>query len=123
MIFGGQDQDIEQRRTALGLAFLVLGLLLLMWAWGSWMYRTSTRAKPIAIERTDSVDDDSEKAVKMAPGMLVGGVVLVVVFLIGSMVFVRASRRYRLSLNRKANAPTDATDVWSMHRLKDYSDD
>lgn len=123
MIFGGPDQDIEQRRTALGLAFLVLGLMLLMWAWGSWMYRASTRSKPVAMERAISEDEDSEKAVRMAPEMLLGGVMLVAVFLVGSLVFVRASRRYRQSLNRRAGTPTDTTDVWSMHKLKDFPDD
>lgn len=123
MIFGGQDQDLEQRRTALGLAFLVLGLMLLMWAWGSWMYRTSTRSKPITVERSSEVDEDSEKAARMAPEMLIGGIVIVVVFLVGSLVFVRASRRYRKSLKRRPGEPTDTTDVWAMHKLKEFPDD
>ena len=123
MIFGGQDQDIEQRRTTLGLAFLVLGLVLLMWAWGSWIYRTSTRAQPIAVDRASDDADEKAKAVRIAPGMLLGGVLLFVVFLAATFVFVRSSRRYRMSLGRRGAQPSDTTDIWSMHKLKEFPDD
>lgn len=122
MIFGGQEQETEQRRTTMGLAFLVIGLVLLMWAWGSWIYRTSTAAKPIVVGRMAEAPDETEKAVRIAPGMLVGGVLLVVVFLAASFVFVRASRRYRQSLTRRGSPPSENTDVWSMHKLKDFDD-
>jgi hypothetical protein len=123
MIFGGQEEDTPQRRTTMGLAFLVLGLVLLMWAWGSWIYRTSTAAKPIAVGRTADTPEETVKAVRIAPGMLAGGVLLVVVFLAASFVFVRASRRYRQSLGRRAAPPSDTSDVWSMHKLKDFPGD
>lgn len=122
MIFGGQEQESEQRRTTMGLGFLVVGLILLMWAWGSWIYRTSTAAKPLVVGRAAETADETEKAVRIAPGMLVGGVLLVVVFLAASFVFVRASRRYRQSLVRRGSPPSDTTDVWSMHKLKDFDD-
>ena len=122
MIFGGQEQDSDQRRTTLGLAFLVLGLILLMWAWGSWIYRASNTAKPIAVGRAEDTPNDAEKAVRIAPSMLVGGVLLVVVFLAASFVFVRSSRRYRQSLGRRGAAPSNTSDVWSMHKLKDFDD-
>jgi|CXWL01.1.fsa_nt_gi heme/copper-type cytochrome/quinol oxidase subunit 2 len=123
MIFGGEEQDIEQRRTTLGLAFLVLGLVLLMWAYGSWIYRNSTRAQPIAADHQagDEVDV-AAKAVRIAPGLLLGGALLFVVFLAATFVFVRSSRRYRQSLSRRSSPPSDTTDVWSMHKLKDFDD-
>ena len=122
MGFGGND-DTPQSRTTLGLAFLLVGLILMMWAWGSWIYRTSKAVPPIAVNRTNDAPDESVKVVRIAPGMIVGGVLLVVVFLAASFVLVRASRRYRQSLGRKAPASTDASDVWSMHKLKNFSDD
>ena len=122
MIFGGQEQDIEQRRTTMGLGFLVLGLVLLMWAWGSWIYRTSSRAQPIAVDRASDNAEESARAVRIAPGMLLGGVLLFVVFLAATFVLVRASRRYRQSLTRRGAPPSDTSDVWSMHKLKDFDD-
>ena len=123
MLFSGQNQDLEQRRTMLGLAFLVMGLILLMWAWGFWIYRTSTRAQPIAVGKATEDADDSAKAARIAPGMLLGGVLLFVVFLAATFVFVRSSRRFRSSLGRRARKPSDTTDIWAMHKLKEFPDD
>lgn len=122
MLFGEHEQD-AQKRTTLGLAFLVLGLVLLMWAWGSWMYRTSTAAKPIAVSRSVDAGEESEKAVRIAPAMLVGGILLVVVFLAATFVLVRSSRRYRQSLLKRRGAATTSDDVWAMHRPKEFLDD
>ena len=122
MTAGANSQEIEQRRVTMGLAFLVVGLVLLMWAWGSWIYRASNTAKPIAVSRADGDVEQTVKTVGIAPGMLIGGVILVVVFLAASFVFVRASRRYRQSLARRGSPPTEASDVWSMHKLKDFDD-
>lgn len=119
---GEEKLEADQRRTTMGLAFLVVGLVLLMWAWGSWMYRASSVAKPIAMGRVAEAPEQTQKVVGIAPGMLVGGVLLLVVFLAASFVLVRASRRYRKSLTRRGTSPSDSTDVWSMHKLKDFDD-
>ena len=120
MAFGG-NEDSPQNRTTMGLAFLVVGLVLLMWAWGSWIYRTSKAAPPLAIKNTD-VSEGSVRAVGLSSGMIVGGLLLLVIFLAASFVLVRASRRYRQGLLRKDRPATDSSDVWSMHRVKDFSD-
>lgn len=117
----GSNEDSPQNRTTIGLAFLVVGLILLMWAWGSWIYRTSKAAPPLAV-KSSNASEESVRAVGIAPGMIVGGVLLFVVFLAASFVLVRASRRYRQGLLRKSAAPTDSSDVWAMHKVKDYSD-
>ncbi len=122
MPFGESEQDAQQKRTTMGLGFLVLGLILMMWAWGSWIYRTSTTARPQIIGRSAETTEETEKAIRIAPSMLAGGVLLVVVFLAATFVFVRSSRRYRQSLTRRGAAPTSASDVWSTHRLKDFDD-
>lgn len=122
MALGGGDES-PQNRTTLGLAFLVVGLLLLMWAWGSWIYRTSKAVPPIAVTRAADVPEESARFMGLVPGMLIGGVLLLVVFLAATFVLVRSSRRYRQSLTRKSAAPTDSSDVWSMHRVDDSSGD
>jgi hypothetical protein len=122
MTIAEDNREIEQRRMTVGLGFLVVGLVLLMWAWGSWIYRASNTAKPIAVNRAEDAAEQTVKTVAIAPGMLVGGVILVVVFLAASFVFVRASRRYRQSLVRRGSPPSDTTDVWSMHKLKEFDD-
>ncbi len=123
MTVADDNREFEQRRMTMGLGFLVVGLVLLMWAWGSWIYRTANAAKPIAVSRAEGDGEQTVKTVGIAPGMLVGGVILVVVFLAASFVFVRASRRYRQSLVRRGLPPSDTTDVWSMHKLKEFPDD
>jgi uncharacterized membrane protein YidH (DUF202 family) len=119
----GSSDDTPQNRTTLGLAFLVIGLLLLMWAWGSWIYRTSKAIPPIAVKGAADSTDESTRFLGVAPGMILGGVLLMVVFLAASFVLVRASRRYRRSLTRRPTVATDASDVWSMHKVRDSSDD
>lgn len=122
MLFGEPNQDIH-KRTTLGLAFLVLGLVLLMWAWGSWIYRTSTAAKPLVVGRSADAIEEGERAARIAPAMLVGGVLLIVVFLAATFVLVRSSRRYRQSLLKRGAPPTQSEDVWSMHKPREFADD
>jgi len=118
------NSDMEQRRSRLGLLFLVAGVLLVLWAWGSWIYRTSTRAASgiVAVDVADDAPVDAAKVIRAAPMVLLGVALVVLAFLVASYVFVRASRRYRQSLERRPNPPTDSTDLWSMHKLKDFDD-
>ena len=46
---------------------------------------------------------------------------LIVVFLFGSYAMLRASRRFRASLSTRRPRPTDASDVWAMHKQPDSS--
>ncbi len=43
--------------------------------------------------------------------------ILLLVFLFGSYALLRASRRYAQSLTHKKPPPTDAGDVWAMHKV------
>jgi hypothetical protein len=43
--------------------------------------------------------------------------IFVLVFLLGTYAFLRASRRFRDSLARQKPERTDAGDVWAMHKL------
>lgn len=122
MIFGGADR--EQHRIKIGLVFLVVGVLLVLWAWGSWIYRTSTRTEGVvvAVDATPDAPAEKVKAVRAAPTVLLSVALVVLTFLVASYALVRASRRYRMTLEKRANAPTDTRDVWSMHKLKSFDD-
>jgi len=42
--------DTEDRNIRVGLILLVLGFLLLLWAWGSWVFRTTAGQQPLLQE-------------------------------------------------------------------------
>ncbi len=122
MIFGHSDR--EQHRIKLGLAFLVIGVVLVLWAWGSWIFRATTRAESSVVAAKSTIESSPEKlkVVRAAPSVLLTVGIVVLIFLVSSYVFVRASRRYRLGLIRKAPAPTDTTDVWAMNKPRSFDD-
>ena len=117
----------EPKRIRLGMVFLAAGIVLVLWAWGSWIYRASTTtAVPPSVRVLDnhsgSVQDESPvvnqtEAAGLLPVFLMFGFILVIVFLVGSYVLVRTTRRYRAGLTRTRSPPTDTSDVWSMHQL------
>jgi hypothetical protein len=47
---------------------------------------------------------------------LLVGFVLLVVFLVASYAMIRGGRRLREAASRKRRPPTEATDVWAMHK-------
>jgi hypothetical protein len=128
------DPGSEQHRARVGFLVLAAGLLLLLWAWGSWFYRTSmpenvpaeTRAghEPVQTPgRPASEPVERQRVVRALPSLLLLGALLVVVFLFGTYAFLRFSRRYRQLLDRERPPPADSRDVWSMHQVPEYDDE
>lgn len=124
----------EQHRTRLGFICLGLGLLLVFWAWGSWIYRASVPAQAQAIAKVQSASNGDEGDAPDAEGnrikvaralwlfLLVGaGLVLLVIF--GTYVVVRAIRRYRTVLESSDEDRGIGPDAWSMHKLPADDDD
>ncbi len=119
-------------RARVGYVVLGLGMMLVLWAWGSWIYRASSPPRANVTTQVEGApdsatqkrlrDEDVPKAVKTLPFFLMSGFVLVLVFLFGSWALARALRQYRYALQRKKPAPTDARDVWAMHKLPDDAD-
>lgn len=108
--------DSESTRMRFGLFSLVAGVMLIVWAGGNWMYRTTVSARPVsAAEQLDSstVIDPGTPVAGLARLLLVGGGVLTVV-LIGSFVLSRAARRYFRRQRQQRLRPTDAADAWSL---------
>ena len=115
----------DQHRTRLGLPFLVLGTILMLWAWGSWIYRASNPLETAGAtsEHLPAPSTKTVRAVRISPLILVVGLVLVLLFFFGSYAIVRAARRYRDLVGRKRPPPTPSDDVWTMHKLQDRPDD
>ena len=115
MILG--EPGSERYRSRLGLLMLVIGIVLLLWAWSSWLYRASVPTKvdghaEILVEPTAQ----RMLALRSSPLFLMVFFVLILAFFVGSYVVVRMIRRYRDTVLRNRAAPTDAQDVWRMHR-------
>lgn len=122
MIFGMRGSN--QHRTRIGLVFLVIGAGLLLWAWGSWIYRASNPQEmegAIALP-VPAPNPDSMRAFLLSPLVIIIGLLLVLMVLFGSHVFIRAARRYR-ALDDRKRAPTPADDVWAMNKLRNHDED
>ncbi len=118
----------EKHRTRVGFLILTLGVLLLFWAWGSWFYRNwvPVQAQAEALAHRDALADaepdqntgiQSAKAARTLPLFLMTALVMVLVFLFGGYVLLRATRRYRAAIDRKRPPPSDTRDLWTMHKL------
>jgi hypothetical protein len=111
----------EPNRVKVGLVFLLLGGLLLAWAWGSWVYRTATtRQVPdavVAAEDSPPVTPEKKAAAARSLSLvLLTGLALFLVVLLGSFVIVRYGRSYFDGISRRRAAPTTHSSVWDMHR-------
>ena len=119
-----ETSEDSQRKRA-GLFILLIGVFLLFWVWMMIMLgspKTPTSANGLPAESRD-VDEQSPlpdtrlARLRSIPKVLIVGSVLVLVFIVGSYVFVRGSRRFAASLNEGPSTPTQTSDVWSMHVL------
>ena len=114
-----RTRGLEQRRARVGAVVLIAGVALMLWAWGNWLFRTSAvqqEAVPISVEEAES-KPSGPNVVRTLPLALLALLLLVLVFLLGSFLVVRAGRHYRTALSRKRAPPTAMEDVWAMHKL------
>ncbi len=74
------------------------------------------------VRQPASADPEAQRFATAYGLLLLVGFLLVVVFLLGSYIAVRVSRRVRAESARKRALPTPTEDVWSMHRLPDDED-
>lgn len=130
----------EGHRVRVGSVFLIVGIFMVAWAWGNWIYRTAKARDAAAQYRaTEAVRDsaDSEAAserpargprlatqpkerqvavLKSAAFALVAALGAFLVVLVGSYAIVRGARQYRRLAALERAAPTEAIDVWSMQK-------
>ena len=118
--------DPVARRAKVGAFLLILGFLLMFWAWGSWLYRESVEhdaaSDPQAVNI--EIDETRESAVRALPRLLLVSSLLVIVVLFGCYAVIRFARRYKELVDRSRTKPTPSESVWEMHRLPDsWKDD
>lgn len=122
MMIIGQDSH-DQGRLRVGLVILVLGVLLMLWSWGSWAYRLSAeRPDPrIGVTETAVIEPTAEQA-HAAGAMryfLIVALAIGLIGLFGSYILLRMSRQFRESASRSRAAPTPYQDVWATHQKPD----
>jgi len=115
----------DQHRKRLGLPLLVIGIILMLWAWGNWIYRASKSAERegTIIQNVPAPSPDTIRAIRLSPLVLLVGLLLVLLVLFGSHALIRAVRRYLALADRKRPPPTAADDVWAMNKLRNRDDE
>ena len=110
---GVLEQNRRRIATALilcGGGLILCGLILIVYH----QYNIFTIPGQYYEESTKASNLPLAKAIR---DVLVGLLMIVGIFSIGSLAMIRWSRRFRKRLLRKAQPPTPAEDVWAMHRL------
>ncbi len=81
----------DEKRTRIGLGFLVAGTLLVVWAWGSWVFRTTETPEAAG----ESIDSGVPAEVTGAGGLMavVGFAALAGFAFVGYMLLRRSRRR------------------------------
>jgi len=137
-------------RSRAGTAILLIGIVLVLWAWGNWVYRLTPRggaprpalaptvggtpptATPSAASSASgaespsapdsSTPDQKRTAARMALVVIIGGVVIMTVF-VGAIALARAARRWRATTSRRQLPPSTAGDVWALHKTPELEDE
>lgn len=113
-----ESNDREKRRVRAALMSLSGGVILIVWAWVSWIYRNSIppRANDFAGPVEDPATATDGAMAQMTQLIYVVVVVLLAAF-IALMAFSRGWRRYMGFLLRRKPRPTQSDCTWEMHRL------
>ena len=123
--------ESEHNRVRVGLLFLVVGVLLLLWAWGSWLFRASVpdERPPVVRESSlmilpaavasEAAPVDPQQALGRSSFLLMTLLLLLIAFCFGAYAAVIAVRRHRELMERKRAVPTPNEDAWAMHRVSD----
>ncbi len=111
MTLGTHGADSFRFRAAL--VFLVGGLLLMLWAWGSWVYRTSASAPPMtAVAVDDAETPESREDATSVTRLLQTGLALLPVIVGGGVLLVWFSRRPRkAAVPRREGAPSTGDTI------------
>jgi len=130
--------DADRKRNRKALVVFLFGMVFVIWAWGNWMVRVMYRGSAVPIEslsiedgapaETLTVSDQRRKEAgrllaKSATPLLAVGLLLVLVFLAGTYVLVRSSRRFLDRTRKERPAPTPVPDIWSMHKAPEFPED
>lgn len=104
---------LERRRFRVGILVLSLGIILMLWAWGNWMYRATMVAESLPAAQPASTNGAStSNAATALARLLIYGFILVIAILLGSFVVIRAMRRNMAAATRRPAEPTPAPEIW-----------
>ena len=101
--------DPDSRRIRHGLIFLVMGTLLVVWAWGSWLYRGW---KPDALPSAAPADAVDSLVNQAGNGgsisiLLVVALLILVLVVLGTCILVRIRRRMRKTIGPQYRSPSE----------------
>ncbi|HEY3243711.1 MAG TPA: hypothetical protein VGM03_10200 [Phycisphaerae bacterium] len=119
MTLSAEATDRQRVRAALGV--VVVGLALLLIAWGL-IVLDPVPVTPPKVAAATVTEETFESARALSVLLLTGGL-LFLLFLVAGYAFIRASRSYRRQLNAKPAAPTRHQDVWAMHKLPEPAEE
>ena len=97
----------DEKRTRIGLLFLVAGTLLVVWAWGSWVFRTADTPK-VSGEAFDS-GTSGDAADGGSAMVAVGFAALSGIVLVGYLL-VRRFRRHSARRDKPFGSPDGSND-------------
>lgn len=131
----------DQRRNRTALIVFLAGVLLVLWAFGTLVYRTSIQ-RPEHIEHPEQstrspVESASASAGRVPPGlssknvkatsatamMFLLALALLMLFIMGSYILIRGSRRYQQWVGQKRSSSTPSEDLWAIHRTPALDDE
>lgn len=127
--FATEDAEpIEQWRTRVGLLCLVVGVGLLITAWGSWAYRVGSDDEPrmnVAAPgpTASEISPRQVDAAQAAQWLLMWASLLILAVIAGTYAVVRGARRFQQLADHKRAKPSPLDDIWSQHRLPEDLDD
>jgi hypothetical protein len=132
------SSDAERNRNRRALVVFLIGMVFVIWAWMNLVVRVMYRASEVPIDSVSVVEEEQTDApapstgdrkeggrlfARAATPLLAVGFLLVLVFLVGTYVLVRSSRRFLEGTRRERASPTSTPDIWSMHRAPEFQEE
>ena len=113
----------DPQRLRAGYAVLSLGVIILLFAWGTAVWRGPQGEGELAAGHQKLEPPQPNRLLPAAgPVMMLSGAGLLVVLVLSVVAFLRISRSYRRHLLRSPPEPTPTSDVWQMHKVPNMPD-
>lgn len=113
---------LDQKRFRVGIVVLAAGIVLILWSWGNWVYRSAKQGQSPEVKHVQDAypSEPRPNPVAVAPQLLLYTMMIVLTVLFGSYVLVRAARRYREADARQSIVRKTVQDAWEMHKIPEY---
>ena len=97
----GDTATRERNQARNGLIFLVAGFVLLLWVWGSWLYRTWQPGVIPPLAAADAIEPGTEEAAVSTPLLLAVAAVVLFLALFGGYVLAKRNSGRRGHLEKR----------------------